>query len=77
MTTTTATVQTPAGETWNLGETATTWKFASFYTATDTAPGRFSIKYHRSEAAAAKGQWDSPYLRTVLTYAGYAPIVRP
>lgn len=76
MTTTQATVQTPAGDTWDLGDTATTWKFASFYTAPDTEPGHFSVKYHRSEAAAAKGQWDSPYLRTVLAYAGYAPIGR-
>ena len=76
MTKTAATVTTPAGDTWELGAVATTWKFASFYTATDTAPGRFSIKYHRTEAAAAKGQWDSPYLRTALAYAGYAPINR-
>lgn len=72
----TATVQTPAGDTWDLGNLAATWKFVSFYRDSTMAAGTYIVRYHRSEAAAAKGQWDSAEQRRVLVLAGHAPVVR-
>ena len=69
-----ATTTSPAGERFELGAIAATWRFASFYR--QYGEGAPMIKYHRAEASAARGQWDSASQRKEWIYAGYAPIVR-
>lgn len=67
------TTKTPAGETIEINA-GPAFKFASFYRTAGS--DNFMVKYHRSENAARKGQWDSPAMRSIWTYAGYAPISR-
>lgn len=67
----TATVTDPDGNVLNLGGTGEQFVFASFY----RVEGRgYMVKVHRSENVARKGQWDSPAMRKLYPYAGYARI---
>lgn len=66
-----ATVTDPTGNVLDLGGTGEQFKFASFYRVEGQG---FMVKVHRSENVARKGQWDSPAMRKLYPYAGYAPI---
>ena len=63
-----------SGQTIELDHTGAQFVWASAYR--QAGSDRLMIKVHRSEKVASKGQWDSPAMREVWAYAGYAAIVR-
>lgn len=62
------------GQTHQIGNLSESFQFASFYFATGS--DRPLIKVHRTEAAAAKGSWDSAEMKKHYHHAGYTTIDR-